>query len=176
VRACVQVLKDSFIGDGSRTVMIATVSPVSAASEHTLNTLRYADRVKVCVCVLCDLALTFVSQEMSSGTRASDAQLSPVVPEPQPVIAPARAQTAPVAVVVAPSKLTAPSVTPHRKALHAPTASSVAAAAAETVAAVECDATAAHRRRVSLTPRKLLAQHACVIARVRCCVLSRSHA
>jgi hypothetical protein len=41
-----QVLKDSFVGGITRTVMIATVSPNSSASEHTLNTLRYADRVK----------------------------------------------------------------------------------------------------------------------------------
>ena len=40
-----QVLKDSFIGD-SRTVMIATISPTAANCEHSLNTLRYAYRVK----------------------------------------------------------------------------------------------------------------------------------
>lgn len=39
------VLKDSFIGF-CRTVMIGNVSPSSASSENTLNTLRYADRVK----------------------------------------------------------------------------------------------------------------------------------
>eukprot|EP00163_Fabomonas_tropica_P008524 TRINITY_DN18261_c0_g1_i1.p1 TRINITY_DN18261_c0_g1~~TRINITY_DN18261_c0_g1_i1.p1 ORF type:complete len:392 (-),score=120.33 TRINITY_DN18261_c0_g1_i1:128-1303(-) len=39
------VLKDSFIGD-CKTVMIANVAPVASCSEHTLNTLRYADRVK----------------------------------------------------------------------------------------------------------------------------------
>ncbi|XP_074525839.1 uncharacterized protein LOC141790100 [Halichoeres trimaculatus] len=40
-----QVLKDSFVGD-SMTCMIANISPGHLASEHTLNTLRYADRVK----------------------------------------------------------------------------------------------------------------------------------
>ncbi len=40
------VLRDSFLGDQARTVMIANISPNSASVEHTLNTLRYADRVK----------------------------------------------------------------------------------------------------------------------------------
>ncbi|PIA65044.1 hypothetical protein AQUCO_00100491v1 [Aquilegia coerulea] len=40
-----EVLRDSFVGD-SRTVMISCVSPNSGSCEHTLNTLRYADRVK----------------------------------------------------------------------------------------------------------------------------------
>ncbi|XP_018523899.1 uncharacterized protein LOC108878082 isoform X2 [Lates calcarifer] len=40
-----QVLKDSFVGD-SMTCMIANISPGYSATEHTLNTLRYADRVK----------------------------------------------------------------------------------------------------------------------------------
>ncbi|CEG81799.1 Putative Kinesin family member 2/24 [Rhizopus microsporus] len=39
------VLRDSFIGN-SKTCMIATISPNSANSDHTLNTLRYADRIK----------------------------------------------------------------------------------------------------------------------------------
>ena len=30
----------------ARTVMIANISPTSVSVEHTLNTLRYADRVK----------------------------------------------------------------------------------------------------------------------------------
>ncbi|CAN0038863.1 unnamed protein product, partial [Phaeothamnion confervicola] len=40
------VLKDSFTRKAARTVMIATVSPAASSADHTLNTLRYADRVK----------------------------------------------------------------------------------------------------------------------------------
>jgi kinesin family protein 2/24 len=39
------VLKDSFIGD-CKTVMIGTISPTTNNCEYSLNTLRYADRVK----------------------------------------------------------------------------------------------------------------------------------
>ncbi|KAM9307116.1 kinesin-like protein KIF2A [Pholidichthys leucotaenia] len=41
-----QVLRESFIGEISRTCMIATISPGMASCENTLNTLRYANRVK----------------------------------------------------------------------------------------------------------------------------------
>ncbi|KAJ2731382.1 hypothetical protein IW152_004583 [Coemansia sp. BCRC 34962] len=40
-----QVLKDSFLGN-SRACMVATISPNTSNSDNTLNTLRYADRVK----------------------------------------------------------------------------------------------------------------------------------
>lgn len=38
-------------GKNARTVMIANVSPNSGSCEHTLNTLRYADRVKGAPCL-----------------------------------------------------------------------------------------------------------------------------
>jgi kinesin family protein 2/24 len=40
------VLKDSFTRQQARTVMIAAVSPAASSADHTLNTLRYADRIK----------------------------------------------------------------------------------------------------------------------------------
>lgn len=41
-----QVLKESFVGKSSRTVMVACVAPNMTNCDHTVNTLRYADRVK----------------------------------------------------------------------------------------------------------------------------------
>ena len=41
-----QVLRDGLMGQHSRAVMIATLSPASVNAEHTLNSLRYADRLK----------------------------------------------------------------------------------------------------------------------------------
>lgn len=40
------ILKDCFTSKLAKTTMIATVSPGASSADHTLNTLRYADRVK----------------------------------------------------------------------------------------------------------------------------------
>lgn len=42
------VLRDSFIGDKnqSRIIMIACINPGKSSCDHTLNTLRYAERLK----------------------------------------------------------------------------------------------------------------------------------
>lgn len=39
------VLKDSFVGN-CKSIMIGNISPSICSTDHTLNTLRYADRVK----------------------------------------------------------------------------------------------------------------------------------
>jgi kinesin family protein 2/24 len=41
-----QVLKESFVGKNCSSVMVACIAPSMSNCEHTLNTLRYADRVK----------------------------------------------------------------------------------------------------------------------------------
>ncbi|XP_073999222.1 kinesin-like protein 10A isoform X2 [Rhodnius prolixus] len=53
------VLRDSFICENTKTCMIAMVSPGMSSCEHSLNTLRYADRVK-------ELAATDLLQEGSN--------------------------------------------------------------------------------------------------------------
>jgi kinesin family protein 2/24 len=40
------ILKDCFTSPHATTTMIATVSPGASAADHSLNTLRYADRIK----------------------------------------------------------------------------------------------------------------------------------
>lgn len=40
------ILKDCFTSKLAKTSMIATVSPGASSTDHTLNTLRYADRIK----------------------------------------------------------------------------------------------------------------------------------
>lgn len=57
-----QVLRDSFIGENSRTCMIATISPGMTSCENTLNTLRYANRVK---------ELTVDPNQMMDGGRSN---------------------------------------------------------------------------------------------------------
>ncbi|XP_045922619.1 kinesin-like protein KIF2A isoform X3 [Micropterus dolomieu] len=62
-----QVLRDSFIGENSRTCMIATISPGMASCENTLNTLRYANRVKEFGISPSDIPF---SQSGSGGSRS----------------------------------------------------------------------------------------------------------
>ncbi|XP_072537598.1 kinesin-like protein KIF2A isoform X1 [Salminus brasiliensis] len=65
-----QVLRDSFIGENSRTCMIATISPGMASCENTLNTLRYANRVK-------EFGISPSDIPFSQGGSGSRSELSP---------------------------------------------------------------------------------------------------
>ncbi|NXX95737.1 KIF24 protein, partial [Centropus bengalensis] len=74
-----QVLKDSFIGN-SKTCMIANVSPSHVATEHTLNTLRYADRVKeLKKGIKCSTSVTN-KQRTTGNTPPKHIQNSPSLP------------------------------------------------------------------------------------------------
>ena len=83
------MLREAFTGR-AKTAMIATVSPGSSAAEYTLNTLRYASRVK----------------ETSDRKRASPApgQKEPAAPDgrappkgPPPPLVARRPNPAPIA-------------------------------------------------------------------------------
>ena len=64
------ILRDSFTAEASFTSMIAHVSPASRAYDYSINTLRYAERLK------------------TAASRRSDAQHVPLVPSAaQPVVA-----------------------------------------------------------------------------------------
>jgi kinesin family protein 2/24 len=117
-----QVLKDSFVGGITRTVMIATVSPGSGASEHTLNTLRYADRVK----------------ELGTGGNKNSESYAALTAAP----------------TVVPVAKLADQSAPKEQAPAAPTPK-VQQQQQQQQAADETPAKQ-HRKRVSLTPRKLL--------------------
>lgn len=83
------VLKDSFTNKKSRTVMIANISPAASSADHTINTLRYADRIKERVVggqaarnaalLAADpsLAIDEPKQQGSSAAQAKQAQSRP---------------------------------------------------------------------------------------------------
>ena len=75
------VLKDSFTRQNSRTVMIANVSPAASSADHTLNTLRYADRIK-------DRGQAKRDRDMPTPPPPSSAGVSPVPPYSAPRVAP----------------------------------------------------------------------------------------
>jgi kinesin family protein 2/24 len=65
------LLRDSLTGKGARCAMIAMVSPGSSSCEHTLNTLRYADRLKEL-----RTSPTFAKDEENELLSPSDGQLT----------------------------------------------------------------------------------------------------
>ena len=64
-----QILKDCFSKD-ARTTMIATVSPGASATDHSLNTLRYADRIKEQRVCMGFFILSYHSHDCISQTQS----------------------------------------------------------------------------------------------------------
>jgi len=78
-----QVLRDSFVGR-AKTTMIATISPGSSSAENTLNTLRYAQRVK-------EFSVKRPPAALAAAKRPS------ALPPPAPPVAPPAPQPMPPA-------------------------------------------------------------------------------
>ena len=75
-----QVLKESFVGKNGRSVMIACISPNIGNCEQTLNTLRYADRVKERNPETGELGVSSSSSGMSSINHRSGSSKSRTPP------------------------------------------------------------------------------------------------
>jgi kinesin family protein 2/24 len=119
-----RLLKDSFVGPPGlcRTLMVAQISPASSAWEHSLNTLRYADRVG-------SLPTTTTTASSSSSPRASPslaaARSSPHAKTTAPKVNTPKASTSKAAVPVkAATPKSAAARTPPPKAAARPAAAS----------------------------------------------------
>lgn len=75
-----QVLKDSFVGENARCCMVACISPDIGNCEQTLNTLRYADRVKER-----NPETGVLSTSCQQPTRMSSSQSFGKTPSSQPI-------------------------------------------------------------------------------------------
>lgn len=84
-----QVLKESFVGKNSRTVMVACVAPNMKNCDHTLNTLRYTDRVKERNPITGKLTTTVANNSKIKRDKAEKTR--PKLPRlpPRPLTAPA---------------------------------------------------------------------------------------
>ncbi|EDV56757.1 kinesin-like protein Klp59C [Drosophila erecta] len=68
-----QVLRDSFVGGKkNKTCMIAMISPAMSCVEHTLNTLRYADRVKELIAKEEDILQSAEGEADGDGDKSPD--------------------------------------------------------------------------------------------------------
>ena len=76
-----QVLKESFVGKNSRSVMVACIAPNISNCEHTLNTLRYADRVKERNAETGNLSSSVASTSTKGSRRLSRASSVPIAIE-----------------------------------------------------------------------------------------------
>jgi len=83
-----QVLKESFVGKNSRTVMVACVAPNMKNVDHSLNTLRYADRVKERDAQTGELSASVADSSKIKRDQVDD-MARVQLPPPRPLTAPA---------------------------------------------------------------------------------------
>ena len=83
-----QVLKESFVGKNSRTVMVACVAPNMKNVDHSLNTLRYADRVKERDAQTGELSASVAASSKIKRDQVDD-MARVQFPPPRPLTAPA---------------------------------------------------------------------------------------
>ena len=83
-----QVLKESFVGKNSRTVMVACVAPNMKNVDHSLNTLRYADRVKERDAQTGELSASVAASSKIKRDQVDD-MARVQLPPPRPLTAPA---------------------------------------------------------------------------------------
>ncbi len=84
-----QVLKESFVGKNSRTVMVACVAPNMKNCDHTLNTLRYTDRVKERNPITGKLTATVANNSKIKRDKAEKTRSNLHKLPPRPLTAPA---------------------------------------------------------------------------------------
>eukprot|EP00521_Asterionellopsis_glacialis_P009471 CAMPEP_0195287496 /NCGR_PEP_ID=MMETSP0707-20130614/4530_1 /TAXON_ID=33640 /ORGANISM="Asterionellopsis glacialis, Strain CCMP134" /LENGTH=694 /DNA_ID=CAMNT_0040347251 /DNA_START=117 /DNA_END=2201 /DNA_ORIENTATION=- len=78
-----KILKDCFTSRLAKTTMIATLSPGASSADHTINTLRYADRIK-------EKKVTGTTKSLKSSDTMRNSRKKPLTPPRKARLTPPR--------------------------------------------------------------------------------------